>query len=78
MANPLFNALGGNNMQNMPGPFGNMQNMMNAFQNFRRQFSGDPKQVVQIMLSSGQISQAQFNQAQQMAKQVMNMMGGKK
>ena len=48
--------------------------MMNAFNNFRRQFNGDPKQVVQNMLNSGAISQSQFNQAQQMAKQFMQMM----
>ena len=71
--NPLFNALGGNT-PNMPGPFGNMANMMQAFNNFRRQFNGDPKQVVQNMLNSGQLSQSQFNQAQQMAKQFMQMM----
>lgn len=71
--NPLFNALGGNT-PSMPGPFGNMQNMMNAFNNFRRQFNGDPKQVVQNMLNTGRMSQDQYNQLQGMAKQFMQMM----
>ena len=71
--NPLFNALGGNNM-NMLGPFGNMANMMQAFQNFRKNFNGNPKQIVQNMLNSGQLSQEKFNMAQQMAKQFMGMM----
>ena len=40
MPNPLFNALGGNNM---PGPMGQFQQMMQQFQQFRANFQGDPK-----------------------------------
>ena len=71
MSNPIFQAMGGGNM---PGPFGNMQNMMKAFQQFRNTFQGNPQQIVQNMLNSGQLSQAQFNQAQQMAQQFQQMM----
>lgn len=67
--NPLFQALGGGNMP-LPGPFGNMQQMMNAFQQFKSQFQGDPQQKVQELLNSGQMSQQQYNQLQQMAKQI--------
>lgn len=66
MSNPLMTAMGG---APMPGPMGNMSQMMQAFQQFRSQFTGDPKQAVQQMLNSGKISQEQFNKAQQMARQ---------
>lgn len=68
MANPLFQALNGN--QN-----GNTQNIARAFENFRRGFHGDARQVVQNMLNTGQLSQAQFNQLAQEANQLMQILG---
>ena len=68
MANPLFQALNGN--QN-----GNTQNIAQAFENFRRNFHGDARQVVQNMLNTGQLSQAQFNQLAQEANQLMQILG---
>ena len=62
---------------NMPGPFGNMQQMMQQFQQFRNTFKGNPQEVVQNMLNSGQLSQERFNLAQQIARQFQQMMGGK-
>ena len=50
---------------------------MNRFQQFQRMFRGDPKQQIQQMLNSGKISQAQYNQAVQMAQQFSRMLGGK-
>lgn len=73
MANPLYTALGGGQM---PGPFGNFQQMMQQFNQFRNTFRGDPKQTVMQMVNSGKISQTQLNQAQQMARQFQQMMGG--
>jgi len=67
--NPLFNPLGGNRMLTNT-PFGNMMNMMQSFNQFRQAFSGDPKQQVQQLLDSGKMSQDQFNQLQQMARQL--------
>ena len=69
MSNPLFNLL--NNQM----PMGNMASMINQFNQFRNNFKGDPKQVVQQMLNSGQISQEQFNQVSQMATQFQKMLG---
>ena len=69
MSNPLFNLL--NNQM----PMGNMARMINQFNQFRNNFKGDPKQVVQQMLNSGQISQEQFNQVSQMATQFQKMLG---
>lgn len=69
MANPLYNLLGGGS-----APANNMANMLQRFNQFRSTFSGDPKQAVQNLLNSGQMSQQQFNQLQQMASQFQKMM----
>ena len=61
MSNPLFNLLG----SNLPMP-----DFLQKFNQFRSTFSGDPKQQVQQMLNSGQMSQSQFNQLSQMASQI--------
>ena len=66
MSNPLFGMLSGQ-MQMNP--------MLQKFNQFRQMFKGDPKQQVQQMLNSGKISQAQYNQAVQMANQVAQMTG---
>ncbi len=66
MPNPLFNALGGNKM---PGPMGNFQQMMQQFQQFKANFQGDPQQEVQRMIQSGQLSQQQLDQVQNVARQ---------
>lgn len=66
MSNPLFGMLTGQ-MQMNP--------MLQKFNQFRQMFKGDPQQQVQQMLNSGKISQAQYNQAVQMANQMAKMMG---
>ena len=69
MSNPLFNALGGG----MPQGNGPMQ-MIQQFMQFKLNFKGDPKADVQKLLQSGQISQQQLNQVQQMAGQFQNLL----
>lgn len=71
MPNPLFNALGG---AKMPGAMGQFQQMMQQFQQFRNNFQGDPKQEVEKLLQSGQMSQAQLNQLQAMAQQFQSFL----
>lgn len=44
------------------------------FRQFKNMFSGNPQQMVQQMLNSGQISQSQYAEAVEMAKQFMTMM----
>lgn len=66
MSNPLFSMMGG--QQPMNG-------LMQRFQQFQRTFQGDPRQQVQQLLNSGRVSQAQYNQAVQMAQQLQRMMG---
>ena len=66
MSNPLYKMMG----QQMPP-------IMQRFQQFQQMFKGDPRQQVQQLLDSGRVSQQQYNQAVQMAKQFQQMMGGK-
>lgn len=71
MSSPLFDMMGNNQMQ---GPMGQMQQMMSAFQEFKASFKGDAREEVQKLLNSGQMSQEQYNQLQQMANQMAHMM----
>lgn len=68
MSNPLF--------QMMSGPqMGGMQQIISRFQQFRQMFNGDPRQQVQQLLNSGKVSQAQYDQAVQMAQQLQRALG---
>lgn len=79
MANPLFSKFG--NFQNrsnfIPGGnrMNNMMGMMQKFQQFRNTFQGDPRQQVQELLNSGQMSKEQFDQLSQIASQFQSMIG---
>lgn len=46
---------------------------LTQFNNFRSQFSGNPEQKVKQLLSSGQMSQEQFNQFAQKANQLFTL-----
>lgn len=74
MMSTLFNLLGGGNNIFQNTPFGNMMNFMQSFNQFRQGFQGDPKQQVQNLLNSGQMTPDQLNQLQQMAQQIKGMM----
>lgn len=67
MANNLYNAMG---RQSNP-----LEQLAQQAKDFRRQFSGNPRQEVERLLASGQMSQAQFNQYSQIAQQVAQMLG---
>ena len=67
MSNPLFGMMGGNQ-----APMGGL---MQKFQQFQQMFRGDPRQQVQQLLNSGKVSQQQYNQAVQMARQMQRMLG---
>ena len=60
--NSLYNQLGNNDF-------------MQRFNQFRASFRGDPQQQIQQMLQSGRITQAQLNDAQSKAMQIMKMLG---
>ena len=77
MANPIYNALGGGT-PSAPAPMGNMMQMMRRFNEFRKTFSGDPKQQVQELLNSGRMTQSQYNELQNMARLLMVESQGRK
>lgn len=67
MANPLYNNFG--NQQNP------MANLIRQAREFKKQFTGSPRDEVQRLLNSGRMSQQQFNQFSQIAQQVVQAMG---
>lgn len=62
MANPLFNQSQNNN------PFAQI---INEAQNLKKTLKGNPRQEVERLLQSGQMSQSQFNQLAQIANQIL-------
>ena len=66
MANPLYNAM----KQNNP-----LEQLAQQASDFRKQFSGNPREEVERLLKTGQMSQKTFNELLQIAQQVAQMMG---
>ena len=73
MANPLFAQLGGNQPTRQPddGGFGAM---LAQFNQFRQQYQGNAGAEIDQLVKSGKVTQAQLDQAQQMAQQMMRLM----
>ena len=69
MANNLFNQFG---RQNNP-----LEQLAQQAREFQKQFNGNPRQEVERLLQTGQMSQSQFNQYSQIAQQVAQFMGRK-
>lgn len=61
MANPLYNG-------NQTNP---MADFIRQAKQFKKQFTGNPRQEVERLLKTGQMSQQQFNQLSQMAQQIV-------
>lgn len=61
--NPLYNQ------------YGNENNFLKQFSDFKRQFKGNPQEMVQQLLNSGRVSQEQYNQAVQKANALRKMLG---
>ena len=68
MANYLFNQFGNT---------GQYADLIKQFNQFKKSFSGDPRQQVQMMLNSGKITQQQYNEAVQKANTLARMLGMK-
>ena len=68
MSNPLLGMMSDQQQQG---------GLMQRFRQFAQMFRGDPNAQIQQMLNSGKVSQAQYNQAVQMAQQMRKMLGGK-
>lgn len=66
MANPLMHIIGAQvSNQN--------KSIVEQFNEFKANFKGDPQKKINEMLSSGQITQQQLNQATEMAKLIKGM-----
>lgn len=50
-----------------------MEDFINQFNNFRFMFTGNPEQQVKQLISSGRMSQEQFNQFAQTANQLRKL-----
>ena len=68
MANSLYNEYANQGAQGASGD-GGFADFVNQWRQFRTQYQGDPRQQIQQMLQSGQITQEQLNRAQQLAQQ---------
>jgi hypothetical protein len=64
MANPLFNALGGQHMNQMA-------QLVADAKRLQQTMTGNPKQMVEELVKSGRMSQDQFNQYAQIANQLV-------
>ena len=64
MANSLFNALNGQQMNPMA-------QLVEDAKRLQRTMTGNPKQMVENLVKSGQMSQDQFNQYAQIANQLI-------
>lgn len=78
MANPMMDKLARGAAQQFAG-VGNMSGgpmqMMQQFAQFKRMMQGrNPQQMVQNLLSSGQMSQAQFEQLKQQANELQSIL----
>lgn len=69
MPNNLYNRMA--NQQ----PINPLQQIAQQAREFRKTFQGSPKDEVQRLLNSGQMSQADFNRYSQIAQQVAQFMG---
>lgn len=64
-----------NKLYEQIGPQNPYQNIIKQFEDFKRNFSGNPQAVIQQMLNSGQISQQQYNAAVQKANMLKSLFG---
>ena len=71
MANPLFQALGGNQPQGAPQQF---TQLVQQFRQFSNSFRGNPRAEVEKLLQSGQMSQQELTELQAMAQQFAQLM----
>lgn len=71
MANPLFNQFGN---QPMTGRMGQMANMVQNIRQFASTLNGDPREIIQQKLNSGEMSQQQYNELVQVARMIAPMM----
>lgn len=64
MANALFNALGNSN---------NYSNILKKAKELQKTFRGNPREEVERLIRSGQMSQQQFNELAAKANEIMRL-----
>lgn len=67
MSNALYNQFGRQN-----NPF---EQLAQQAREFQKRFNGNPRQEVERLLQTGQMSQSQFNQYSQIVQQMAPFMG---
>lgn len=67
MSNRLFQAMG-----NIGNPYAQLTGEINKF---AQSINGNPQQMVQRLLDTGEMSQAEFNRLSQMARQIAPFIG---
>ena len=70
MANPLYDSFG----KQLPPNDGGLFNFINQVKQVQQTFKGNPREEVQRLLNSGQMTQQQFNQYSQIANGIMSLM----
>lgn len=51
-----------------------MTQIVRRFNDFKKTFTGDPRQQVQQLLNSGKVSQQQYDQAVKLANELRNIL----
>lgn len=64
--NPLYQQMNNNN---------GLNSFMSQLNRLKQTFNGDPNQKIQELLNTGKVSQAQYNQAVNMANRIQQMLG---
>lgn len=70
MPNPLYDVFGTTPLINDGG----ITELLNQARQLRQTFRGDPRQEVERLLASGQMTQQQFNQYSQIARRLTTFM----
>lgn len=78
MANPLFSGFGNSGQTNPQVSPMNFANFIQNLNQFRAGLSGDPRQMVENLRASGQMSEQQFNQLSNMANSILPILGGRR
>jgi len=69
MNSPVFNALSTNSAPVNPS----LMQRLQQFNEFKRTFNGNPQQIVQDLLKSGKMTQAQYDAIVPQATQLYNL-----
>lgn len=70
MGNPLMQFMGGGAM-GLPPQIGNTMQLLQQLNQFRNTFQGDPQKKVEQLRKSGQMTDAEYQQLEAMANQIM-------